>query len=164
MVVRKDFKDIESMVDDALSIDSDFGVTFVTKFENATSIIKYIFAFSPFIPFFIQLSDPSFDGYDKEFIISITNDDELFVEKFYRKDRYLTPDDGLIFVLPDCSDECIGHLYKYNDSFYVEVGFDDNESDGGNSECESNTDILLRSDVENEHSLDALLEFLSTLK
>lgn len=164
MVVRKDYKDIESMIDDALSIDNDFGITFITKFENATSILKYIFAFSPFTPFFIELSDPDFDMYDKEFIVSVNNNDELFAEKFYRKDKYLIPDDGVIFVLPDCSDECISHLYKYENSFYIEVGFDDDESEDADNECETYIDKLLQSDVEKELWVDALLKILSVLE
>lgn len=164
MLVEKKYVDLESMLEDALSIDCDFGVTFVTKFENASFILKEILSFSEFMPFLIELSDPSFDGYNKEFIISVSNDGELFCEKFYRKDKYLMPDDGVIFVLPDCSDECISHLYKYNDCFYIEVGFEDCELDENDCECIVHTDDFVKSDSKKDLSFSALLEFLSTLE
>lgn len=125
MVVKKEFNDIESLVSEAIDIDCEFGVSFITKYDNATVILKELLGYTELTPFLIEISDPSFDGYDKEFIISVSNDDKVFCEKFYRNNKYLSPDGGVVFVLPDCSDECISHIYKYKASFFIDVGIDD---------------------------------------
>ena len=121
MLVEKSFIDIESVVENAIEIDCEFGVSFITKYDNAIIILKELLKRDETMPFFIDISDPEWDGYDKEFVISIGNDGEVFCEKFYREDRYLFPEEGVTFILPDCSDECLSHLYKYDDYFYVKV-------------------------------------------
>lgn len=125
MLVEKSFIDIENAVEDALEIDCEFGVSFITKYDNAIVVLKELLRYGETMPFFIDISDPSWDGYDKEFVISINNDDEVFCEKFCRDGKYLSPDDGVVFILPDCSDECLTHLYKYEDCFFVKANIDD---------------------------------------
>lgn len=125
MHVGKSFVDIESMICDALEIDCENIVSFIAKYDDAAIILKELLKYDEFNPFYVDLSDPSFDGYDKEFIISVNNDGDVFCEKYYRKYGYITPDDGLTFVLPGCSDECVSHLYKYKDRLFIDVEFED---------------------------------------
>ena len=134
MVVRKEFKDIECMINDAVSIDANDGVSFVTKYDNAALILKELLGYEQLIPYFIQLTDPSWDRYDKEFIISVNNNGEVFCEKYYRNDKYINGD-GIIFILPDCDEECVTHLHStcYEYDILVDVSFADNtdfECDG----------------------------------
>lgn len=133
MVVRKEFNDIECMIDDAVSIDANEGVSFVTKYDNATLILKELFGYEQLMPYFIRLTEPSWDGYDREFIISVNNNGEVFCEKYYRNGKYINGD-GIIFILPDCCEECVAHLhntcYEYN--ILVDVSFaDDTDSECG---------------------------------
>lgn len=125
MVIRKKFNCIEDVVDDALSIDCDFGISFITKYANANIILKELFKQEELTPFFIDISDESFAGYDKEYIISVNNDGEVFCEKFYRKDRYVVPDDGVNYIFKDCTDECISYLYKHQDCIFIDTDLDD---------------------------------------
>lgn len=125
MVIRKKFNCIEDVVDDALSIDCDFGVSFITKYDNAVIVLKELFKQEELTPFFIDISDESFAGYDKEYIISVSNDGEVFCEKFYRKDRYVVPDDGVNYIFKDCTDECISYLYKHQDCIFIDTDLDD---------------------------------------
>ena len=146
MLVRKSFNDIESIVEDALDIDCEFGVSFITKYDNAIVILKELLGYTELTPFLIDISDPSFDGYDKEFIISVSND-EVFCEKFYRNGKYLSPDDGVVFVLPDCSDECISHIYKYKASFFIDVDIND---DIEKCECCEDNDVHVKTIKDND--------------
>ena len=146
MLVRKSFNDIESIVDEALDIDCEFGVSFITKYDNAIIILKELLGYTELTPFLIDISDPSFDGYDKEFIISVSND-EVFCEKFYRNGKYLSPDDGVVFVLPDCSDECISHIYKYKASFFIDVDIND---DIEKCECCEDNDVHVKTIKDND--------------
>jgi len=125
VVIRKEFEDIEHLVDEALSIDCEFGVSFIATYEDAAIILKEVLSYDDeLVLFSVEIGDPSFDGYDKEYIISVNNG-EVFCEKFYRKDRYLYVDEGINFVLPNCTDECMAHIKKSRDSFVVKVDFDD---------------------------------------
>ena len=125
MVIRKEFEDIEHLVDEALSIDCEFGVSFIATYEDAAIILKEVLSYDDeLVPFSVEIGDPSFDGYDKEYIISVNNG-EVFCEKFYRKDRYLCVDEGINFVLSNCTDECMAHIKKSRDGFVVKVSFDD---------------------------------------
>lgn len=125
MHVEKSFVDIESMICDVLEIDCESIVSFIAKYDDAAIILKELLKYDEFNPFYVDLNDPSFNGYDKEFIISVNYDGDLFCEKYYRKDGYITPDDGVTFILPGCSDECVSYLYKYRDRFFVVVDFED---------------------------------------
>lgn len=138
MVIKKEFNCIKDVVDDALSIDCDFGISFITKYDNAVIVLKELFKDGELTPFLINISDESYDGYNKEYIISVSNDGNVFCEKFYRKDRYIMPDDGINYVFKDCTDECISHLYKYKDCIFIDTDFDDDISsfdDGFVKDC-----------------------------
>lgn len=126
MVVRREFKDIENIIDEAVDIEVDGGVSFVTKYDNAALIIKELFRYEQFVPCFIQLSDPMWDGYDREFIISINDNKDVYCEKYYRDGRYLNNEDGIIFILPDCCEECVSHLHSadYDGSIFIDVNFE----------------------------------------
>lgn len=139
MVVRKSFEDIESVVDEALDIDCDYGVSFITKYENTTIILKELLGYAELMPILIDVSDPLFDGYDKEFIISVTDNGEVFCEKLFRNNGYLHPTDGVIYIFDDCDDECLSHFYGYN-CFLVNVNIDN----GVESCCCSDSDIYKR--------------------
>jgi len=125
VVIRKEFEDIEHLVSEALSIDCEYGVSFIATYEDAAIILKEVLSYDDeLVPFIVEIEDPSFDGYDKEYIISVNNG-EVFCEKFYREDRYLFVDDGVYFLLPDCSFECNYHVNHSENSFIVKVSFDD---------------------------------------
>ena len=134
MVVRREFKDIENIIDEAVDIEVDGGVSFVTKYDNAALIIKELFGYEQFVPCFIQLSDPMWDGYDREFIISINDNKDVYCEKYYRNGRYLNSEDGIVFILPDCCEECVSHLHSADCDvgIFIDVDFenyDDTECD-----------------------------------
>ena len=131
MVLKKEFEDIKSMVIDVLTnIESNNGISFITKYDNATLILKYIFKYGNFDINHVELTSPDWDCYDREFIISVY-DGEVFCERFFKDDRYLLPNDGIDFVLPDCTDECTKHIYSkdYSCMFFVKVNFDESDDD-----------------------------------
>lgn len=125
MVIKKEFNCIKDVVNDALSIDCDFGISFITKYDNAVIVLKELFKDGELTPFLIDISDELYDGYNKEYIISVSNDGNVFCEKFYRKDRYIMPDNGINYIFKDCTDECISHLYKYEECIFIDTDFDD---------------------------------------
>lgn len=130
MVVKKKYEDIEDMINEAVDIDTEWGTSFITKYDNAALILKELIGHEKFMPYFIELSDPSWDWYDKEFLITINNDGEVYCEKFSRNDKYLNSEDDIYFVLPDCDDECVEFVHKSeNVSVIVDVTFEDDEDE-----------------------------------
>lgn len=89
----------------------------ITKYDNAIKVIKHLLMRDNTMPAYIEIADALYDGYDKEFIIGIGNGD-VYCEKFFR-DTYISPGDDVLFILDDCSDECVKHLLNIymNDVF-----------------------------------------------
>lgn len=130
MDVRKRYDDIEDMINDAVNIDIDCGISFITKYDNAALILKELIGREQFMPYFIELSDPSWDWYDKEFIITINNDGEIYCEKFSRDGKYINSEDDVYFVLPDCDSDCVEFVHNNgNESVIVDVTFDSDEDE-----------------------------------
>lgn len=130
MDVRKRYNDIEDMINDAVNIDIECGVSFITKYDNAALILKELIGREQFMPCFIELSDPLWDSYEKEFIITIDCDDDVYCEKFSRNGKYVNSEDDVYFVLPDCDDECVEFVHNSeNTSVIVDVTFEDDEAE-----------------------------------
>lgn len=125
MHVEKKYLDAATMIDDALNMDCNSDITFITKYDDATIVLKELFECGDFIPCLINIEDVGYRGYDKEFIITVNDDGEVFCEKYHRENGYFIPNDGVIFVLPDCTEECVSHLNKYKDRIYIDVVFED---------------------------------------
>lgn len=125
MLIKKEFEDIECMVCEAVEIDCNDGISFISKYDNAILILKYLFEYDDIMPYHIEIFDADWDGYDSEFIITLDDCGNVFCEKFYRNDRYLYPPDGVTFILQDCTDECREHIRNNNDrySFFIDARF-----------------------------------------
>lgn len=130
MVVKKRYEDIEDMINEAVDIDTECGTSFITKYDNAALILNELIGHEKFMPYFIELSDPAWDWYKKEFIITINNDGEIYCERFSRNDKYLSSEDDVYFVLPDCDDKCVEFVHNSeNASVIVDVTFEDDEAE-----------------------------------
>lgn len=81
------------------------GVNVVAKYEVITPILNELIKESPFMLASAELSDCMWDGYTDEFVLTINNDGEIYVEKVYveEKDIYLYIGDGLTFLHNDCN-------------------------------------------------------------
>ena len=72
------------------------------------------------------------DGYDDEYILSM-NHDGIWLEKFKRKNGYLTDESAITYILDNCSSKVI-HYCKGKAVYEVSVG-DENCSCGECEEC-----------------------------
>ena len=81
------------------------GVNIVAKYDVIMPILNELIKESPFMLVSAEISDVMWDGYDKEFCLSVNHDGEVFIEKAYleEKDVYLYIGDGLTFIHNDCN-------------------------------------------------------------
>lgn len=115
MIVNETFVDIDDVVESIL--DSDFVNNFVIvgKYDEAKIVLKKIISDDNKMPVFVELEDPCWRWYDKEFLISASrNHDDVFCEKAYRSDEYIDVSDDFVFVLPSCSKEFVDYMRKNN--------------------------------------------------
>lgn len=105
-------------------------------FDEAAALIKELLNddFFKISTLGINIAPPEFDGYEKEFIVTLTPDGEIGCEKAYREKNeyhdagYITGCDE--FVLIDCRSEYPEELYKeYETVVIVDLEHDECKSD-----------------------------------
>ena len=141
MHVEKKYKNIDEIIYDSRCVGCQRDISFITKYDYAAVILKSLFNCCDVTPRYIDISDVMTDGYEKEYIISLNEDYDLFCERFYRNNKYLRPDDGIECVLPDCSDECMEHVAKgeYDCSLFINVSLDRENDEACKNACESDS-------------------------
>lgn len=113
MIVNDSFFDVEDMVYEIIESEYYDDFYIIGHHEGIKQAIKELLIETDLMPHFIELSDPTWDGYDGEFLLSHVEDD-IFCEKIKKDGKYLNFDTNVIFLLPDCSDECVENIKKMN--------------------------------------------------
>ena len=111
MFIHELFYCVGDLVDQILDSDYADSVAIACKYDTARYVIKELLTDSDIVPYAIELQNIIWDGYDKEFLITIKGND-LYCEYFYRNGSYLYWGDDVTFVLPDCSKECVDFIKK----------------------------------------------------
>lgn len=122
MVVKREKVNIENLINEAMEIEGK-DISFIAKFDIASVILKELLAYDDkLMPCIIEIGEPSWDGYDREYIVSVF-DGDIFCEKFVCDGSYLTPNDGVTFILPDCDDKCVSYLHnkEFEDRIFVDI-------------------------------------------
>lgn len=108
-------------------------VDVIAKFDVAKEIVKELVSNGYDIALITNFADVESDGYEDEFIISLS-DDEIWVEPFKRGNDYITAEADVVYITDDCNYKCIPNILS--DKIYaVEVDLND-ESDDYNDECD----------------------------
>lgn len=109
MVINKTFADMDELFDVIFGSKFPDNFCIVGKYEAARTALKKIIVVDDTVPCNIEISDELWDGYDKEFILTISNND-IFCEKLFNNDRYLYFEKDVVFIMPGCSGECIDYI------------------------------------------------------
>lgn len=139
----------DAMCEELCSLEAD--VMIVAKYENARNIIAGLVRLGHDIKY-IELTDEMWDGYDREFYITLT-DEGIFCEKGYDEDNecYLNDEPKVLYIMDDCNSkilQCISTNCAYSvtleeekwfGDFEDEYEFDDEEEcDGDCGNCKYN--------------------------
>lgn len=109
-------------------------VDVIAKFDVAKEIVKELVFDGYDIALITNFAGVESDGYEDEFIISLS-DDEIWVEPFKRGNDYITAEADVVYITDDCNYKCIPNILS--DKIYaVEVDLND-ESDECDGDCEN---------------------------
>lgn len=123
-------------------------VTFIGKFEDVSELIKELLLHDEPFPFHIELEAIEIGGYDKEYLVTLDGDLNVWCEKAYQEERekYLEVDTGCVLIADDCNSALLNKVYSdeiFEVSYYFENELDSCGCDGNCDCCEfsKNDDI-----------------------
>ena len=135
----------EDLVDTYECLDEDnMGVSVLAKYEEAKEIISYLCTCIEYDINSIEIESPDCDGYDDEYIISLT-DALIFCKKNKRSGKYICSESDYVFVFDDCNSKCLekisaNEMYEVSifdeDEEFLEFEFEDEDDD-----CDYNVSI-----------------------
>lgn len=106
----------------------------VCKYKDAIGLIRAIIGHNEINIKSLGITDPEFNGYEKEYLIDVTSDMELWIEPLDRDDGrgYLKFDADIIFVTGDSNSgtiKCIKDKDKCYETYFGELPeeYDDEE-------------------------------------
>lgn len=109
MMIKRTFFDIEELIDTIFDSEYCKDYCIVGGFDTVRKALKEVIAIDNMMPFGIEINDPFWDGYDKEFIMS-TYENDVFCEKAFMGERYVSMSHKITFVMPDCTDEFLSYI------------------------------------------------------
>lgn len=129
---KLNFEDYDELAckiaDDFDSIkDEDKDVSIIAKYEAARNIISALIRIGYPIRQIHNLEESDFGGYANEYIISLSNIDnisEIWCEPFMREGEYIYDDSVVAYVFDDCNSKCLKKMAN-KIAYSVSVGCED---------------------------------------
>lgn len=123
-------------------------VTFIGCYEDAASIIKDLLIYDETYPYQISIEPEDWDRYDKEYLITLDNEMNIWCEKAYQEEykRYLSIETGCAFVADDCNSAILKNI-KSDELYEVSYDLEDEcecDSNCGCCNCDSNHEVITR--------------------
>ena len=80
-------------------------VMFVGFYDDAVEVVKNLLMFDEVMPYDISIHPEDFDGYEKEYYVTLDNEMNLWCERAYQEEhsRYLYGETGYLFIADDCN-------------------------------------------------------------
>ena len=124
-------------------------ISFVCKYEDATHLIKeLLMSYDETNVYQVSIETIDWDGYDKEYIVTLDGDMNIWCEKAYQEEynRYLFITDECVLVADDCNSKILDSIDS--DEVY-EVGYNlDNEE-----ECHCNCENCKCNEESDKHEV-----------
>lgn len=141
---RKVFEDYKSF---AYEIEDKFGevinkddygsVSVIANYYDAKEIVKELVCLGYDIAS-INIHVPEYEGYDGEYVVTLSMIDGVWCEPFKRENGYFTDESSATYIFDDCSSACIKYC-EANELYEVAVGedYEDTELDNNDGKSES---------------------------
>lgn len=129
------FDYIEELCDEIickLGTDEDIYVSVIGKYEEIKTFLKEFMKYEDIDFDCIELHDPKCNGYDKEYIVDVTNVGDnisFYCVPCYKDGRYFKFDGDVLYLL-DGTKQAVLNTCEYNEIYFVIVG-----KDGCNYDC-----------------------------
>ena len=114
-------------------------VSFIGKYEDTARLIKeLLMIYDETHIHQVSIETIDWDGYDKEYIVTLDDDMNIWCEKAYQEEynRYLFVDDECVLVSDDCNSKILDGIDS--DEVY-EVGYDFDDEETCQCNCENCT-------------------------
>lgn len=143
---RLKFNCIEEFItkvdEDFNALTDDFkNLAIIAKYDETVEIIKTLMCFDYNIRSISELSEPNFNFYSDEYIISLASvdiDRGLFCEPMKRENGYVNYDATITYVMDDCSSQCLAHcMAPIQYEVCIEDECEDCGCDGACLDCDS---------------------------
>ena len=111
-------------------------VMFVGKYEDAIVVIKELLMYDEVLPHHIKITPEFWDGYDKEYYVTLDEDMDIWCEKAYDYEnaRYVYDETECLFIADDCNSAILSKVFcPENTTYEVSYILDEEEI-----ECDCN--------------------------
>ena len=140
-------EDLCADVDDIVEEGYDGVIDIVAKYNEAKEILRELVYFDYDLEF-VELEPVDWDGYDKEYSISVDADRRtISCEKLWHDDRYYHSDAEVVYFMDDVNSKVIYSYDEESEMYAVHVG----DCDGDCKHCHVNDEIGLSSEEDNKH-------------
>ena len=119
-------------------------VGFVGYYDDVSIVLKNLLTFDETAPCFINMVDPEYDDYEKEYSIILDSDMNIWCEKAYMDDRYLMVTTDRLYIADDCDPALLERVENDKCEIYeVTYGLNNNEPEKSRMESGSH-EVLTR--------------------
>ena len=95
-------------------------IDIVGKYKDIKEIMANLISLGYGIAFVAEFADPSWDNYEDEFILSLS-DNEVWCEPAKRETGYLRPEAKVVYLLDDCNSKIVPFI-ESDEVYEVEIG------------------------------------------
>lgn len=101
--------DIEELVATVMSDVENIDIAYriIAKYEEASAIAKELLQYEETSAYHLEIWDEGWDGYDKEFLITIDSTLAILCEPLYQNGDYLSYDSDKVFIMDGCSQKSV---------------------------------------------------------
>lgn len=101
--------DIEELVATVMSDVENIDIAYriIAKYEEASAIVKELLQYEETSAYHLEIWDEGWDGYDKEFLITIDSTLAILCEPLYQDGDYLSYDSDKVFIMDGCSQKSV---------------------------------------------------------
>ena len=127
-----------------------YDTMFVGYYEDAIVLLKQLLIFDETIPYHIDIKDVNWDGYEKEYYVTLDSEMNIWCQQAYdyERNRYFRNETCCLYVADDCNSALLKHVYCSKDEMY-EVSYNlDNEC-----ECDGKCDHCKCSEKDDNHEI-----------
>lgn len=119
--------DIEELVTTVISEyeDIDMGYRIIAKYDEASAIIKELLQYEETSAYYLEIWN-DFEGYDKEFLITVDSSLAILCEPLYQDGICLSYDADKVFIMDGCSQKSVADC---DDDIVIVVMYSDSIND-----------------------------------
>lgn len=125
--------DVEELVSTVMSDTENIDIAYriIAKYEEASAIVKELLQYEETSVYHLEIWNENWDGYDKEFLITIDDTLAVLCEPLYQDDNYLSYDSDKVFIMDGCSQKSVADC---DDDIVTIVMYSDNVNESEDNE------------------------------